>query len=538
MKRFSMIRIVAGAAIAATILMLQSCGTSDTSSTAPDAASSPANYSNAPITQAMIDAAIAKLDGIAEEVMMRSLVPGMAIAVVHNDVMIFAKGYGVRSLTAPDPVDIHTVFQLASLSKSVGATVVAGVVGDGSVSWDDPVVKHLPGFTLDDPYVTQHVTISDLYSHRSGLPTHAGDLLEDLGYDRDTVLSRLNGYPLETFRTYERYTNFGLTAAAEAVATAEGTTWAALSKSRLYARIGMNDTSSTFADFMARENKALGHIRKDGVWELTPQQRDPDPQSPAGGVSASVSDMANWMRLMLGAGSFEGDTVIDPQSLFAALMPHASAETDLSRLPTTGLPDGRPGMYALGIGVGVDASGRVRYSHSGAFLLGAATRYELLPSEHLGIVVLTNGQPRGIPEAVSAAFMDEVERGSQAFDWLSAYEGLFDNFYTNHSKLAGETPPVDPVPALPYAEYAGTYANTLYGPAEIVVESNGSLTMALGPVPLHFTLSHWSGNTFSYMPTGENAVGISAVDFNATGGVVTAMTVEFLDENGLGTFVK
>jgi CubicO group peptidase (beta-lactamase class C family) len=529
---------IIGVGAAALAFLLYACGSSDGSSVTPDSQSNPGNYSNTVITQAMIDSAVAKLDGIALDAMQRSGVPGMAIAVVHNDRTVFAKGYGVRSLGDSEPVDVHTVFQLASLSKSVGATVVAAAVGDGTVAWDDPVRKYLPNFELNNSYVTNHVTIADLYSHRSGLPDHAGDLLEDIGYGRNTVLSKLHYYPLEPFRANERYTNFGLTAAAEAVAAAEGTSWASLSKTRLYDRLGMNDTSSTFADFMARQDKALGHIKVDGVWEPTPQQRDPDAQSPAGGVSSSVSDMAKWMCMLLNAGTFEGDTVVNPQALFAAVTPHAIPVTAIPEGAQSALPDARPSTYALGIGAGIDASGRVRYSHSGAFMLGAATAYVLLPSEHLGIIVLTNGAPYGIPEAVAASFMDEVERGSVAFDWLSAYAGRFAAFYVNHSKLAGKTPPANPTPALPYGDYTGTYTDALYGTADVTVDANGSLSMALGPVPMHFALSHWDGNTFSYMPTGENAVGISAVDFNVSGGAVVSMTVEHLDENGLGTFIK
>jgi len=537
MKTVSKINTSAGAAAAALVLMLQPCGSSGST---PPAGSqnNPGNHSAVAITQAMIDAAVAKLDGIAEDAMRRSGVPGMAIAVVHNDKTVFSKGYGVRSLASLQPVDTHTVFQLASVSKSVGATVVAGVVGDGKVAWNDPVRKYRPDFALGDPYVTENVTIADLYSHRSGLPDHAGDLLEDIGYGRDAVLSRLHYYPLEPFRTNERYTNFGLTAAAEAVAAAVGTSWETLSKTRLYERIGMDDTSSTFADFMARRNKALGHVKQNGVWVPTPQQRNPDAQSPAGGVSSSVSDMAKWMRLLLSAGTFEGKPVVDSQALFTAMTLHSFPETSVPDGVQSGLPDNRPSMYGLGIGIGIDAAGRVRYNHSGGFLLGASTVYVLLPSEHLGIVVLTNGSMYGIPEAVAASFMDQVETGSESFDWLTAYGQKFARDHVNPSRLADKTPPENPAPALLFAEYAGTYASDLYGPAEVAVEANGSLTLALGPVPERFTLTHWDDNTFAYTPISENALGISAVDFNVNDGSITAVTIENLNEYHQGTFVK
>lgn len=538
MRTISQCKLVAGIAAAALILIFQSCGSSNASDQSPEASFNPGNYSSVVITSAMIERAVTMLDAIAVDAMERSGVPGMAIAVVHNDKTLFAKGYGVRSLVSPEPVDETTVFQLASLSKSVGATVVAGAVDDNKTAWDDPVRTYLPDFTLNDPYVTGHVTIADLYSHRSGLPDHAGDLLENIGFDRAYILSKLHLYPLESFRTYDQYTNSGLTAAAEAVAAASGMSWESLSRTRLYDRLGMNDTSSTYVDFMDKTNKALGHIKENGVWVPTPQQRNPDAQSPAGGVSSSVTDMAKWMRLLLNAGTFESEEIIRPEALFRAVTPHSFEQSDAPVGIQTGLPDARKSAYGLGIGVGVDATGRVRYSHSGAFLKGAATAYVLLPGEHLGIIVLTNGSPYGIPEAICASFMDQVELGYEAFDWLSMYENRFASFYVNSSRLAGKTPPVDPVSALPASAYTGTYDSELYGPATVTEETNGTLTLSLGPIPQRFRLSHWDANTFAYFPVGEDALGISAVDFHTTEESVASVTVEFLNEHGLGTFLK
>ena len=173
----------------------------------------------------------------------------------------YAKGFGVRKFGESQPVDADTVFQIASLSKSLAATVVAHEVGAGIVRWDTPLVAHLPSFKLIDPWVTQHVTIADMFSHRSGLPEHAGDDLEDLGYDRRTVLERLRLLPLHSFRDIYAYTNFGLTAAAEGVAAASGKDWESLSEGVLYRPLGMTATSSRFADFDRRPNRAFGHVR-------------------------------------------------------------------------------------------------------------------------------------------------------------------------------------------------------------------------------------------------------------------------------------
>jgi len=139
---------------------------------------SPPRTAGVPIPDGQIDKAVASLDTIVSDVMKRSGIPGMAVVVVRDGKTVYAKGFGVRKIGENQPVDADTVFQIASLSKSLAASVVAHQVGAGIVKWDTPLVAHLPWFKLTDPWVTQHVTIADMFSHRSGLPGHAGDDLE------------------------------------------------------------------------------------------------------------------------------------------------------------------------------------------------------------------------------------------------------------------------------------------------------------------------------------------------------------------------
>ncbi len=185
------------------------------------------------------------------------------------------------------------------------------------------MTEKLPWFALSDPAATRMVTVGDLYSHRSGLPDHAGgDQLEDLGYDRRYILERLRQLPLAPFRISYAYTNFGLTAAAEAVAVAAGKSWEDLSAEVLYRPLGMASTSSRFADYEARADKAVGHIRIDGTYKPL-YQRNADPEAPAGGgVSSSVNDLTHWLTMMLAnGGAYNGQQIVDPP---AALLPAVS----------------------------------------------------------------------------------------------------------------------------------------------------------------------------------------------------------------------
>ncbi|MCR9061438.1 MAG: beta-lactamase family protein [Rhodobacteraceae bacterium] len=167
---------------------------------------SPAQTSGVDVPQGQIERAVGELDRIIANVMERSGVPGIAVAVVHGGSTVYARGFGVREIGSADEITADTAFQIASLSKSVGATVVATQVSRGIVSWDSRMRDLLPWFSLSDPDRTEKLTIGDLYSHRSGLPDHAGDDLEDLGFDRTTILERLRLLPLSPFRISYAYT--------------------------------------------------------------------------------------------------------------------------------------------------------------------------------------------------------------------------------------------------------------------------------------------------------------------------------------------
>jgi len=478
-----------------------------------------------------VDNAVAKLDGIAEDLMKSSGIPGMAVAVVHGGKTVYAKGFGVKDVNRPadDPdnrVDPETVFQLASMSKSIGATVVAHQVGQKAIGWNTPVVDKLPWFALSDPAVTRMVTIGDLYSHRSGLPDHAGDKLEDLGYDRRYVLGHLRQLPLEPFRISYAYTNFGLTAAAEAVAEGAGTTWADLSERVLYRPLGMASTSSTFADFEARPDRAVGHIRTGGKYEPL-YTRDPDPQAPAGGVSSSVDDVTHWLAMVLANGTYHGQQVIDPKALLPALTPQV-----LSSPPRE--PAMRSGFYGYGFNVGTTSAARVQLSHSGAFLLGAATNFVIIPSADVAIVALTNATPSGVPETLTAEFADLVQFGEVREDWHTLYRNAFAEMDAPVGELVGKHPPANPAPARPAQSYVGSYANGYWGPAT-VADKDGRLTLSLGPRPDTYDLKHWDGDVFTFGFVSENSApgSVSRATFDGN-----TLTLEYFDDNKLGTFTR
>ncbi len=488
------------------------------------AAPSPPPQPEPQLTDQAVDTAVNRLPRIVADGMRSTGVPGLSVAVVHHDKVLYLKGFGVRRTGEPGTVGPDTVFQIASLSKPVSSTVVAGTLK----APDDWARRtELPGFALKDPWVTGHVTTTDLFSHRSGLPDHAGDLLEDLGYDRAYILDHLRLEPLSPFRASYAYTNFGFTAAAEAVARAHGTSWQKLAADTLFKPAGMTRTSTEFSAFATAPDHAATHVKNpDGTW--SPRYvRDPDAQAPAGGVSSTARDLARWMRLQLGDGVLDGKRIIPAAPLERTHLPEIVAQAVT--------PTGRPMFYGLGWNVTYDDRGRLRLSHSGAFELGANTNVTMLPLEELGIVVLTNGAPVGLADAIALDFFDTAEHGKPTADWLALAGAAYaQQDQADRSRTDYAHPPAGAKPARADSAYTGTYNNPYYGKATVSANPDGSgLTLSLGPKPLRFPLTHYDGDTFSFETAGENAVGRTGVTF--TDGTVR---IEYLDENHLGTFTR
>jgi hypothetical protein len=292
----------------------------------------------------------------------------------------------------------------------------------------------------------------------------------------------------------------------------------------------MTSTSSRFADYMSAGNKALTHVKIGGKW-VAKYTFDDDAASPAGGVSSTARDVAKWMRLQLSNGKFDGKQIIDADALARTHLPQS-----MSTPPPS--PAGRAGFYGLGWNVGYDALGRLTLSHSGEFLAGAATTMSLLPSEQLGITVLTNASANGTAEAIAATFLDDATYGKPTVDWLSYIAKLF----AAKDAPSGpdySKPPANAAPARAGSTYVGTYHNDYYGRLTVAAR-NGGLVMQLGPKNMEFALTHYDGPIFSYVPFAEKADVRSSVSFTVPDGSAEASRVSIgvLEEDGLGTFTR
>lgn len=376
--------------------------------------------------------------------------------------------------------------------------------------------------------MTGHVTTADLFSHRSGLPDHAGDLLEDLGYDRSYILDHLRLEPLTPFRASYAYTNFGLTAAAEAVARAKGTSWQKLADDTLFKPAGMTDTSTEFSAFINNPDRAATHVKNpDGTWSAR-SVRNPDAQAPAGGVSSTARDMSRWLRLQLADGTLDGKRIIPADTLARTHVPEI-----VSQPPAT--PTARTGFYGLGWNVSYDDAGsaapeplrrlRVRRREHQRDHAPAGEARHRRPHQRCPRRPGRRGRPRLLRR----------RRARQGHHGLAGARRIPLRADGSRGPLPHRLrPPARRCEAArDSAAYTGTYDNPYYGRATVTADDDGALTLALGPKPLRFPLTHYDADTFSFETTGENAVGRTGVTF-ADG----TLRVEYLDANHLGTFTR
>ncbi|HEX2281300.1 MAG TPA: serine hydrolase [Thermomicrobiales bacterium] len=477
------------------------------------------------ISADQVAAALPKLDSLIENAMARLGVPGAAVAVVYDDAVVYERALGVREANKPAAVTPETVFQLASMSKSISSTLVAAVIGDGATTWDAVAAELLPGFALSDPWWSAQVTLRDLFSHRSGLPGYAGDgLTATFGYGRDESVHRLRYIPpASPLRTSFAYTNLGLSVASYAAAKATGRTWEDLADERLFGPLGMAATSYRFADYMGRSNRAAPHYRsRQGAWALG-EVTDADASAPAGGISTNVRDLTQWVRLQLAGGAFEGNQLVASDPLLETRRPQI-----LEASPANPA-DGPASFYGLGWRLTYDDRGRLHVEHIGDFSSGFRTGVSLLPATGLGIVVLSNAWPNSLADAIPKAFFEIVERGEESADWIGIYEEQTAEGLAALSAAApfphGDAPANEP--SLPLDAYTGAYTNLLYG--EIVVrEESGGLVLELGSLPTTLELVHWDRDVFTYPlpPSGEVLLGKLGVEF-MIGPASRATTIAF-----------
>ena len=437
------------------------------------------------------DAPLTGLDAYVERVLRDWEAPGMAVAVVKDDRVVLARGYGVRRLGEPEPVDEHTLFAIASTTKAFTAAALAMLVDEGRLRWDDRAADVLPGFQLSEPYASHEIRVRDLLSHRSGLPR--GDALWYASpFDRAEVLRRVRLLdPTSSFRAAYGYQNIMFVAAGELVLAVTDTSWDEFLRARIFEPLGMRRTRTSVRGLEALGNLATPHgMIDDAVVPIA--WRNFDNVGGAGSIVSSVHDMAQWIRLQLGDGVYEGRRLLSD----SAIREMRTAQTAIR----TGRDDERvfPETHLRAYGLGwflEDYRGHLLVRHSGS-LDGMRTHVVLLPEEKLGVVVMANLAESRIPQAVAWYVIDRYLPPRER-DWSAVLleEARHDRARADSAtqRLEAERRQ-DTAPTHQLPELTGRYESALYGTA-LVELRDGQLRLVIGP-SYGGTLEHWHLNTF------------------------------------------
>jgi CubicO group peptidase (beta-lactamase class C family) len=451
----------------------------------------PAASPNAlPISAAAIDRTVARA-------MQSFNVPGMAIGIVKDWRLIYAKGYGVRELGKPAPVDIDTLFQIGSNTKAFTAAALAILVDEHKIRWDDKVIDTIPEFRLYDPYVTREFTLRDLLSHRSGLGTGAGDLMfyPNTDFSRAEMIRGLRYLkPVSSFRSQYAYDNLLYMVAGQVVATVSGQTWDEFVTQRVLQPLRMNGCVTSYRQIAAGSNTVTPHVMSEGkLTAIKPIEFTAI--SPAGAISCNVSGMAKWLQTQLNAGkSSDGTQIFTADRGEEMWTPNTVMPLSPVLASVT-----HTHFEAYGFGWDLqDEFGYKRVSHTGG-VPGTVTWVTMIPELRLGIVVLTNQQEGAAMEAVGNQILDAYV-GAPKRDWIAigvAYkEGRDREAMAVETEVATVLSTAGAPPPFPLAAYAGRYRDPWRGDADIRLEA-GKLVLKFSRTEgLEGTLTPFEGNVF------------------------------------------
>jgi CubicO group peptidase (beta-lactamase class C family) len=422
-------------------------------------------------------------------------VPGMAIAVVHEGRVVYTEGFGVLHAEEGGSVDEHTLFAIASNTKGFLATLLAQLVDEGVIDWDDRVRDHLPGFAVYDAYASHDMRVRDLLSHRSGLGTFSGDLIwYGTDYSVEEVLERVQFVPQTSpFRARYGYSNLMYLAAGELLSSVTDQQWDERVRSAIFDRIGMVRSVTSTRDLAGIDNVATPHKMHRYGEALPLSWYNWDAAGAMGGIISSVSDMARWMALHLNRGEWDGDTLFSLEASHEMWSPQTVIPISLSQQKF--MPEVHFQAYGLGFSL-FDYRGRKVVTHGGGYD-GMFSRVAMVPEEELGVVILTNGMT-SVQTALTYRVLD-LFTGGAGRDWAAEYLGRARKARQNSeakrrerdaARVAGTSP------SKPLENYAGTYGGPMYGDARVRLE-DGALVLELLPnEDLVADLAHWHYDTF------------------------------------------
>ena len=423
----------------------------------------------------------------AEESRKASHAVGMAVAIVKDGKIVYAKGFGERGVHDKQPVSPETLFQVGSLSKSFTTALTSIAIDRKLFQWEDPVIRFMPSFLMHDPWVTRAFQIEDLFAQRSGLVPYAGDTQGVLGFPIDRILANLRYFePVTSFRSTFGYQNVFFSVGAQVLANTTGKNWHTLLQEEIFQQLGMTASSSTLSSYLKTRNRVSWHqLMPDGTVELLPDTIEPA-ETPyiyaaSGGVNSTVLDLSKWLILQADQGMYQGKQIISKENVSRMHRPHIYGYSQ----------NDRDFYYCLGWAFEMYSPYPIIWHNGGTF--GVSNNMALIPQERLGIVILCNTKETVVSEALTMKFFD-LYFGKPKTDWTKKM--LDAQKEARKKELAKRSSTANPLPPLPLNAYTGTYSNPVYGDLVITIKGN-DLIGEIGPRKTQWVFKHYNRDTFS-----------------------------------------
>jgi CubicO group peptidase (beta-lactamase class C family) len=416
-------------------------------------------------------------------------VPALAIAVVKDDSLVFAKGYGVLEIGKTQKADEHTRFAIGSTTKAMTSASLAMLVDEGKLRWDDHVTDYIPELQLYDPYATRELTIRDLLTHRTGLP--GTDLFwARWHYTMPEIIHGLRYIKPETsFRSNWSYQNVMYALSGTIVERASGMSWESFVRSRIFGPLGMNETEALVSEIGGKPNVAVPHYAINDTIRVVPM-RSTDAIAPAGSVWSSVSDMSKWMRFVLDSGRVGSNRLIKASTFRELITPQIQAP--MAEYPALQLS--RPDFFSYGLGWFIqDYAGQQVWMHTGS-IDGQCAIIGLMPNERLGVYVLENLDHAELRHALMYRAFD-LYNGGPSRDWSAEVSALFAGM-RQRAVAAAPAPAqhVERPASVAIEKYAGTFVDSAYGTVT-VTNANGQLRARV-VTDAEVELDHWDVDSF------------------------------------------
>lgn len=428
-------------------------------------------------------------------------VPGLSIAVIKDESVVFLKGYGLREVGEPGKVDENTLLAAGSTTKAFTAAAIGMLVDEGKLNWDDPVVRHVPTFRLADPYLTDNITVRDLLTHRAGLPntdffyfdpeTSAQEMFDRLAYTEAV-------YPLRGGFIYQ---NIMYALAGQVIENISGISWNDFVETRIFDPLGMEESITRLSDAEKKENVASPHdyINK----ELQPiSNRSADATiGAAGSIWTSAADMSRWIAFLLrDCQAKDGNSLLEKATCAELFKPQTIIPADVF-YPTTQVTHPNWTTYGLAW-FQHDYEGRKIDFHTGS-LDGLVAIAGMIRDEKVGVYVLANRDHVELRHALMYRVFDLFD-DEPARDWSEDLKTFYDNLAKDGEEKQNqqivkmqEARQTNTKPGLPLKDYAGTYQDPLYGVVE-VTPNDGILRLHWGDY-VSGTLEHWHHDTFKFV---------------------------------------